>query len=29
MLTRGLGPRMLTEVQVRNVVTTFEVEWDQ
>ncbi len=29
LLTRGLGPRMLTEVQVRDVVTTFEVEWDQ
>ncbi|TIQ92155.1 MAG: aldolase, partial [Mesorhizobium sp.] len=29
LLTRGLGARMLTEAQVRDVVTTFNVEWDQ
>ncbi len=28
MLTRGLNPRMLTEAQVRAVVTKFDVEWD-
>ncbi|MBS0124103.1 aldolase [Thetidibacter halocola] len=28
MLTRGLDPRMLTEAQVRAVVTRFDVEWD-
>ena len=28
MMTRGLGPRMLTAQQVRDVVTTFDVEWD-
>lgn len=28
MMTRGMGPRMLTAQQVRDVVTTFDVEWD-
>lgn len=28
LLTRGLGPRLLTAAQVRDVVTTFDVEWD-
>lgn len=28
LLTRGLGPRMLTAAQIRDVVTTFDVEWD-
>ena len=28
LLTRGLNPRMLTDTQVRDVVTTFDVEWD-
>ena len=28
LLTRGLTPRMLTEAQIRDVVTTFNVEWD-
>jgi ribulose-5-phosphate 4-epimerase/fuculose-1-phosphate aldolase len=28
LLTRGLGPKMLTAAQIRDVVTTFDVEWD-
>jgi 3-dehydro-4-phosphotetronate decarboxylase len=28
LLTRGLGPRMLNAAQIRDVVTTFDVEWD-
>jgi ribulose-5-phosphate 4-epimerase/fuculose-1-phosphate aldolase len=28
MMTRGLHPRALTPEQVRDVVTTFDVEWD-
>lgn len=28
LLTRGLNPRLLTEAQIRDVVTTFNVEWD-
>lgn len=28
MMTRGLGPRGLTETQVRQLVTKFDVEWD-
>lgn len=28
LLTRGLNPRLLTEVQIRDVATTFNVEWD-
>lgn len=28
MMTRGLNPRMLTEAQVRALVTKFDVEWD-
>jgi ribulose-5-phosphate 4-epimerase/fuculose-1-phosphate aldolase len=28
LLTRGLHPRLLTQVQIRDVVTTFNVEWD-
>lgn len=28
MMTRGLSPRALTEAQVRDVVTAFDVEWD-
>lgn len=28
LLTRGLQPRLLTEDQVRDIVTHFDVEWD-
>ena len=28
LLTRGLNPRMLTDTQLRDVVTKFDVEWD-
>jgi ribulose-5-phosphate 4-epimerase/fuculose-1-phosphate aldolase len=28
LLTYGSSPRLLTEAQIRDVVTTFEVEWD-
>lgn len=28
LLTRGLQPRLMTEAQLRDVVTTFNVEWD-
>ena len=28
MLTRGLHPRLLTQAQIRDVVTTFSIEWD-
>lgn len=28
MLTRGVGPRLLTDAQVRNLVATFKIEWD-
>jgi ribulose-5-phosphate 4-epimerase/fuculose-1-phosphate aldolase len=28
MMTRGLNPRILTEAQVRDLVTKFDVEWD-
>jgi ribulose-5-phosphate 4-epimerase/fuculose-1-phosphate aldolase len=28
LLTRGMGARGLTEAQVRDVVTAFDVEWD-
>lgn len=28
LLTRGLRPRMLTEAQVRELVTNFDIEWD-
>lgn len=28
MMTRGMNPKMLTPEQVRDVVTTFDVEWD-
>jgi ribulose-5-phosphate 4-epimerase/fuculose-1-phosphate aldolase len=28
MLTRGMSPRALTEAQIRDVVTHFDVEWD-
>ena len=28
MLTRGLGPRGLTDMQVQQVVAAFDVEWD-
>ncbi|RAI02400.1 aldolase [Acuticoccus sediminis] len=28
MLTRGHGPRMLSEAEVQRVVTAFDVEWD-
>lgn len=28
LLTRGLNPRILTPAQIRDVVTTFDVEWD-
>lgn len=26
--TRGMAPRLLTDAQMRDVVTTFDVEWD-
>lgn len=29
LLTRGLGPRMLNPAQVRDLVTTFNVEWEE
>ena len=29
LLTRGMNPRMLTPDQVRNLVTGFDVEWDE
>ena len=29
MMTRGMGPRMLTAEQVRDLVTGFDVEWDE
>jgi ribulose-5-phosphate 4-epimerase/fuculose-1-phosphate aldolase len=28
LLTRGMAPRLLTDPQLREVVTTFNVEWD-
>lgn len=28
MMTRGLGPRMLSPVQVQAIVTKFDVDWD-
>lgn len=28
LLTRGLRPKLLNEAQVRDVVTTFNIEWD-
>ena len=28
LMTRGLNPRGLTDAQVRDVVTKFDVEWD-
>jgi ribulose-5-phosphate 4-epimerase/fuculose-1-phosphate aldolase len=28
LLTYGANPRLLTEAQIRDVVTTFDVEWD-
>lgn len=28
LLTRGMGPRGLTDAQLRDVVTKFDVEWD-
>jgi ribulose-5-phosphate 4-epimerase/fuculose-1-phosphate aldolase len=28
LLTHGANPRLLTEAQIRDVVTTFDVEWD-
>ena len=28
ILTRGQQPRLLTETHIRDVVTTFNVEWD-
>ena len=28
MLTRGLSPRALSDAQVRDVVTSFDVEWE-
>lgn len=29
LLTRGMNPRLLTEAQVRDVVTGFDKEWDE
>ena len=28
MLTRGLGPRLLSQVQIRDLVSAFNIEWD-
>jgi len=28
LLTRGAHPRLLTELQIRDIVATFDVEWD-
>lgn len=28
LMTRGMNPRMLSEAQVQNIVTTFGVEWE-
>ena len=28
LLTHGLGAQRLSEAQIRDVVTTFDVEWD-
>jgi ribulose-5-phosphate 4-epimerase/fuculose-1-phosphate aldolase len=28
LLTRGMTPRLLTDAQVQDLVTTFNVEWD-
>ena len=29
LLTRGMNPRLLTDTQVRDVVTGFDIEWDE
>ena len=29
LLTRGMTPRLLTAVQVRDLVTAFDIEWDE
>ncbi|MDB6179499.1 aldolase [Paracoccus sp. Z330] len=29
ILTRGMNPNMLTQAQVRNLITTFNIEWDE
>ncbi len=29
LLTRGLNPRMLSEAQIRELVTEFDLEWDE
>jgi ribulose-5-phosphate 4-epimerase/fuculose-1-phosphate aldolase len=29
VLTRGLNPKMLDKAQVRDIVTAFDVEWDE
>ena len=29
LLTRGMNPRLLTDAQVRDVVTGFDIEWDE
>lgn len=29
LLTRGAAPRMLTQAQIRDVVTTFDIEWEE
>ena len=28
MLTRGLGPRLLSQAQIRDLVSAFNIEWD-
>lgn len=28
LLTRGLGPRLLSDAQIRDLVTTFDIEWE-
>jgi ribulose-5-phosphate 4-epimerase/fuculose-1-phosphate aldolase len=29
LLTRGMTPRLLTAAQVRDLVTAFDIEWDE
>jgi ribulose-5-phosphate 4-epimerase/fuculose-1-phosphate aldolase len=29
LLTRGMNPRLLTEAQISDVVTGFDIEWDE
>ena len=29
LMTRGMNPRLLDEAQIRNLVTKFDIEWDE